>query len=190
MRSSVATRYQLGFDRHAGVGDGPGEGFDAPGHLRVGEERGLLGGQVARRRTRRTCSRSRQQEAVDGRQDRGNGRARRGVGDEGADRLALVGGERGDVHERADPVMGSGLGDHDAAVGVADEDDRAVELVEDACRGCDVIGQRRRGVLDDAHVVSFGDEQVVDGLPSGAIDEATVDQDDRCLAVHGVLPLR
>ena len=106
---------------------------------------------------------------------------------QGADRLALVRREGGDVHERADPVVGAGLGDHDAAVGVADEDDRAVELVEDAGGRCDVIVERRRRVLDDAHVVAFSDEPVVDRLPSGAIDEAAVDEDDGCLAVHGVL---
>jgi hypothetical protein len=47
MRSSVATRYQLAFDRHAGPVKVPARASTPVGHLRIGEERGLLIGQTA-----------------------------------------------------------------------------------------------------------------------------------------------
>ena len=120
----MATRYQLGLTRHAGSADGAAEGVDAPGDLRVGHELGQGGGHVGGERVGELVA-VEEQESVAGRQDRGDGRPGRRVGDQGVDRLALVGCERGDVDERGDLVVGAGFGDDDAAVGVADEHDRS-----------------------------------------------------------------
>lgn len=48
--------------------------------------------------------------------------------DQYAELLALVGDERGDVDQRLDVgVAGGGVGDDGAALGVADQDDRALD---------------------------------------------------------------
>jgi hypothetical protein len=100
------------------------------------------------------------------------------AGDEAADRLAVVGGEGGDVYEPGDLVVIACLGDDRATVGVADEDRRAVLLVEDASGEGDVALEGRRWVLDDADVEAVCAEQVVDALPSGSVHESAVHEHD------------
>ena len=80
-----------------------------------------------------------------------------------------------------------GLGDHDAAVGVADEDDGAVELLEHVVDRGHVAFEGHGGVLDDGYVVAVAAEQVVDRLPAGAVDEAAVDQQDGRVGGHDAL---
>jgi len=121
-------------------------------------------------------------------QDRRYGRARGRVGDQRADGLALVGGEGGDVDEAGDVVVRPGLGDDDAAVGVADEERRAVHLVEHLLGGGDVAVERDRRVLDDADVESVLREEVVDAFPAGAVHEAAVNQGHVAHVSHGELP--
>ena len=140
MRSSVATRYQLGLIRHAGSVTARSRASTPQGTCESAMNCGEAGGHVGGERLGELVL-SRNRKPSTGRQDRGNGRAGRRVGDQGADRLALVGCERGDVDERGDLVVGAGLGDHDAAVGVADEHDRPGLLVEHVRRGGDVAGR-------------------------------------------------
>ena len=82
-------------------------------------------------------------------------------------------------------LVRAGFGDHDASVGVADEDRRAVLLVEDVVGGLDVAVERERLVLHDADVEAVRLQQVVDALPAGAIDEATVDENHVAHVSHG-----
>ncbi|MGB0097007.1 MAG: hypothetical protein WBP81_31260 [Solirubrobacteraceae bacterium] len=62
--------------------------------------------------------------------------------------------------------MRTGLSDHGAAAGVADEDRRPVLLVEHVAGGLDVALERRRRVLDDADVEPVRRQQVVDTVPA------------------------
>jgi hypothetical protein len=48
IRSSLATRYQPGLTRHAGLANGATEGCQTPGHLGVRHEPGVRRGQVGR----------------------------------------------------------------------------------------------------------------------------------------------
>ena len=89
------------------------------------------------------------------------------MGDECVYRLALVRRERRDVHQRRYFRMGAGLGDHRLAVGMADENDRAVQRVYDPPSRCGVplrataLGSIRRRHC--SHLL----EQVIDSLPRG-----------------------
>ena len=88
IRSSVATRYQLGLLRQAGSVTVAVERLDAPRDLRVGHERRLTRGDVGGERRRELLA-VEEQEPVLRRQDRRHRRARGRVGDQRADRLAL-----------------------------------------------------------------------------------------------------
>ncbi len=182
------------------LGDRAAERVDAPGHLGVGHERRLRFGQV-RGEGGGELAAVEEQEPVLGREDRRDRRAGRRVGDQGADGLALVGGERGDVGECRDILVVARFGDDDAAVGVADQDGGTIQAIEDPVgrgdvsgqrqgrvlhdglqaiedpvgRG-DVSGQRQGRVLHDGHPVAVRGQMVVDPLPAGSIDEPAVDQ--------------
>jgi hypothetical protein len=108
--------------------------------------------------------------------------------DESAHRLARVGREGRNVGEAGDVLVTPGLGDHGAAVGVADEDRRAVLLVEHVVRGLDVAVERERLILHDAHVEAVRRERVVDAPPAGPVDEAAVDEDYVLHVGHGCPP--
>ena len=68
---------------------------------------------------------------------------------------------------------------------MADEDRRAVLLVEHVVGGLDVALERERLVLHDADVEAVRLQQVVDALPAGAVDEAAVDEDHVAHFSHG-----
>ena len=70
-----------------------------------------------------------------------------------------------DVDQAANPRVVPSLGDHGAAVGVADQDRRAVQERDDTLRRRHVVRERRRGVLHDAYGVAVLDERVVHALP-------------------------
>ena len=151
IRSSVATRYQLGLTRQAGSVIAPPSAPTPHGTCESAMNA------ACRRATSpandaANLSRSRNRKPSCGRQDRRNRRTGRRVGDQGVDRLALVGRERRDVHERRDLSLVAGLGDHGAAVGVADEDDRSVVRVDHLLGGRDVALEGHRRVLHDADV--------------------------------------
>jgi hypothetical protein len=71
----------------------------------------------------------------------------RETGDQRVHRLALVRHERRDVDQRCHVGVGAGLGDDGAAVGVANQDDRAALRVDDQTRRGGVTGQRQGRVL-------------------------------------------
>ena len=72
--------------------------------------------------------------------------------------------------------MHAGLGDHRPAVGVAYQDDRAVQAVDDQPRGGGVVLQGQGRVLHDGDAVAVRGERVVHPLPAGAVDEPAVYQ--------------
>ena len=90
-----------------------------------------------------------------------------------------IGRVGGDVDERLDVrVAGRGVGDHDAAVGVADEHDRAADLAQDALDVGRVGGDaaQRVGRADD--LVALVLEALLDAVPAGGVGEGAVDEDD------------
>ena len=114
----------------------------------------------------------------------GTGRAGRRVSDERVHRFSAVGGERGDVDQRRHLRMVACLGDDRAAVGVPDEHHLVGLLVERAPGDGYVVGERGRRVLHDGDCVTGLPQDLVDGLPAGAVDEPTMDEND---VGHGVL---
>ncbi|MCY1240480.1 hypothetical protein D9M72_533320 [compost metagenome] len=158
-------------------GDGTGCRFHAPRHLGVGHEGCNLGIDVGREGGGEfrlvEC-----QETIDRRQDRRNGGAGRRVGDQRGNGLALIRREGGDIDDGLHLFVGAGFGNDHAAIGVADEYDRAVLCGDRALGDGDVIGKRQGRVLDDGDVVAVLLEDVVDALPAGAIDEAAVNEHD------------
>ncbi len=171
-----------------GLADGAAEGVDAPGDLGVGHERGLVRGQVAGEGVVELLA-VQEQVAVAGRQDRRHRCPGRRVRDQGVDRLALVRRERRDVDQPGHARIAAGLGDDDAAVGVAHEHGLTLDVVEDLLDRGHVPLQRDRRVLHNRDPVSLGTQPVVDTAPARAVDEAAVDEDhcgSRC--VHRVPP--
>src|SRR5690606_37648609 len=75
------------------------------------------------------------------------------------------------------------FGDHRAAPAVADEDGRAVLVLENPRRRGDVVGERGEGVLHDAYAIAARGEFVIDAAPTGTVDEGAVHEDD---IAHGL----
>src|SRR2546423_1281882 len=61
---------------------------------------------------------------------------------------------------------------------MADESDRFALRVDDALGRGDVVFERKRRILDDAHVVAVLLQAAVDTVPAGAVHEAAVDEDN------------
>jgi hypothetical protein len=74
--------------------------------------------------------------------------------------------------------VGACFGDDGAAVGVADQHDRAILSVEDPSGGGGIAFQRQGGVLNDADPEAVAGERFVDTLPARAVDESAVDEND------------
>ena len=66
------------------------------------------------------------------------------------------------------------------------QDDGFIDRVEHVSDCRIVVGERLRGVLNDAHVEAVGAQHVVDTAPTGSVDESSMDQDDG--RTHGLLP--
>jgi hypothetical protein len=94
------------------------------------------------------------------------------------DRLVLVRRECADVDQGRHVLVGSCFGDDGAAVGVADQHDRAVLRVDDAPRRSGVARQRQSGVLHRSDMVAILPEQVIHCPPAGPVDEAAVHEND------------
>ena len=190
--SSVATRYQLGLDFQAASVTAPVSARTPHGTC-VGHERGLglvdIGGEGSAE-----LRLVEEQEAILRRKDRRHRRAGGRVLDEGVNGLGFVRCKRRDVNEPRDLRVVSGFRDHHAAVGMADQHDRALGLCDDLPRGGNVVGQRRRRVLDDADVVATLLETIVDAFLAGAVDETAMHEDDadgQCLnCSHDNSPFR
>ncbi len=96
-----------------------------------------------------------------------------------AERLALVGRERGDVDEADDVVdLRHGVGDDRAAVGVADGEHLARDLRDRAGDVGGVDGQAAQRVDDRADLDARGEQPLGDGGPGAGVGERAVDEDD------------
>jgi hypothetical protein len=61
---------------------------------------------------------------------------------------------------------------------MSDKNDRAIDGVQRSLRGGDVLGQRRRRVLDGNDRDAFVQEEGDDALPTGPIRPGSMHQDD------------
>src|SRR5713226_3745005 len=116
--------------------------------------------------------------ALLGRQYRRHGRPRRWILDKRGHGLALVGGKGCNIHQPHDLWIVAGFGDHRSSVGVADENHRAVLLMNNAFGCGDIVGQRYRRILDDGDIVAVLLQYLIDALPTGTVHEAPVDKND------------
>ncbi len=93
--------------------------------------------------------------------------------------LALVDAERGHVNEGL-RVVGprARVGDDRAAVGVADQDDRAVDLLDEARHVLAVVGEAPQRVAHGERLDALRPQALDDLRPAGAVRERAVDQDD------------
>ena len=71
--------------------------------------------------------------------------------------------------------MVSGFSDYRSPVGMANEDCRSVLRCKNSLGNRDIVLQRYRRVLDDAHLIAVPLQDLVDALPASAIDKATMD---------------
>src|SRR6266851_4969593 len=94
------------------------------------------------------------------------------------DRLADVGHESGDIHERGDLVRGARDRDHAAGIRVAYEDDGAVELGDDSFEIGDVGGDAAQGKRSSEQRVLAAVEEVVDAAPARGVSERAMDEND------------
>ena len=105
--------------------------------------------------------------------------SRRSLAQQGADRLALVQPERGDVDQANDVGrVGAERGDDLAAVGVPGNDGRPVLAGQDLAQPGDVSGQRGLRELGCGDPVPVGLQVLDDGAPTGAIGPGAMNEDD------------
>jgi hypothetical protein len=113
---------------------------------------------------------------VDG--DVGQRRARGPTAEQRSQRLALVDAEGGDVDQADDVRVRPERGDDLATVGVAGEDGRALEAVEDLAQAGDVVLGRGLGELRRDDGVALGLEGLGHGAPTRTVGPGPVDEDD------------
>jgi hypothetical protein len=108
---------------------------------------------------------------------------------QGADRLALIQPERGDV-DQADDVGGVGAerGDDLAAVGVAGNQGWPVLAGQDLAQPGDVVGQPGQRELGCGDPVPVGLQVLDDGAPTGAVGPGAVTRTMLGIAVMSGLP--
>ena len=92
--------------------------------------------------------------------------------------LALVGDESGDVDEADDIGRIARFGDDHPAIAVADQKDGALLQIQHPFGRRDVVGERCQRLLHHADRIAVLAENVGDALPSGAVGEGAVDEDD------------
>src|SRR4029077_1287099 len=80
-----------------------------------------------------------------------------------------------------------GFGNYRSAIAVGDQNARSILLSEHPLRSSDIFFKGCLWFLDDAHVVSILDKNVVNTLPAGTICPGTVDQNDIANAMLFVL---
>src|SRR5262249_8574025 len=98
-----------------------------------------------------------------------------------ADRLALVGSEARDVHEPDHLLRGAGDRDHRAAVGMADEHHRPVELVDQSLEIGGVVREPAKRICRRDHGVLVTVEEVVHRAPTRSVSEGAVNENNRWL---------
>jgi hypothetical protein len=98
-----------------------------------------------------------------------------------AERLALLGREAGDEHEPRYLRRVSGNRDDSATVGVADQEDRCIEPVDNRARVSSVAVQTAQRVRrsENRVIVAVALENVKHGSPAGCVCERAMDEDDR-----------
>jgi len=107
----------------------------------------------------------------------GKGWARRPAVEQAADRFTFVEAEGGDVDEADDVRCVGSEGGHDlAAVGVADDDGRAVLASQHLAQPGDVSGKLGHRKLGCGDVVAVGLQALDDGAPTGAVRPGTMDE--------------
>ncbi len=114
----------------------------------------------------------------------------RSLRQQGADRLALVQAERGDV-DQADDVgrVRAERGDDLAAVGMPGNDGRPVLASQDPAQPGDIVGQPGQRDLGCGDAVAVCLQVLDDGAPTGPVGSGAVDEDDVGIAVmSGLLP--
>ncbi len=94
----------------------------------------------------------------------------------GIDGLAFIRSERRNVDKRSDLRIGAGFGDDGATVGMTDQYDRALGPGDRKSRDSRVASKSRRWILRDAYVVTCFLEYVVNALPTGAVNETSMDE--------------
>src|SRR3954452_24008288 len=141
MWSSVATRYQLGFARHAGSVTVPLSASTPHGTCESAMNAASSAGRSAANESA-NFSRSRKRNPSTGGSIGGTGAPGGGSAIRVFDRLARVGGEGGDVDEAGAPLVHAGLADDRAAVGMAGGDRRPIQLIERVVDGLDVAFER------------------------------------------------
>ena len=67
---------------------------------------------------------------------------------------------------------------------MTNEDDRLVLRVDDALGRGGVALERQRRVLDDADAVAVLLQEAVNLLPTGAVDETSMDEDNGACSTH------
>src|SRR6266436_494121 len=93
---------------------------------------------------------------------------------------------RRDKDEPDDMRVGSGLRNDGATIAVCDQDARAWLQVDDPLGRGHIVLQRGQWLLNEADVIAVPYEDLVDRLPTGAINPGTVNEDDvLCRGGHG-----
>lgn len=102
-----------------------------------------------------------------------------GLGGQFTHRLTLRGDEAGDVDQGPDVgVRGGGVGDHRAAVGVADQHQGAVDRGQVAGDVGRVAGEAPQGVGDGAYRIAVLAQPLYHRGPAGGIRPRSMDEDD------------
>jgi len=119
------------------------------------------------------------------------GGTRRCLAQQGADRLALIQPERGDVDQANDVGrIGAERGDDLAAVGVPGNDGWPVLAGQDLAQPGDVIGQPGHRELGCGDAVPVGLQVLDNGAPTGAVGPGAVHEDDVGQRSHVRAPSR
>src|SRR6266849_1297947 len=157
-----------------GFADRAANGAHAPRNLGVSHKRGFFWVHVG-------CERGwklrlvEEQKAVLRGQYRRCGRAGRRIFNKRPHRLALVWSKGSDVYEGGNLWMVPGFRDYRSPVGMANENCRSVLRCKNSFGNRDIVLQRYRRVLDDAHLVAVPLQDLVDALHARAVDKATMD---------------
>src|SRR5215472_9579379 len=113
-----------------------------------------------------------------GREDWWHGRIGWRVCNQGIHRLAFVRSEGSDVNEPDNLWIITRLSDHRSAIRVAHENYWAILGIDNEV-GCRHIARQRNGrILNYRHVVIILLENIVDTLPTRAVDKAAVNEHD------------
>ncbi len=192
IRSSVAMRYQLGFDRHAGSLMAPPSASTPHGTCESAMNWDVCAStSAANEAANLALSRKRNPSCggrIGGTAAPGGGSLMRADTDSPA-----VGSKCGDVYEPGNFRVVAGLRDDHAPIRMAHQDYGAGLRRKNSLRDGDVVTQRYRWILDDADLVAVFLQDVVDALPTGTVHESAVNQHDgnglcrRCCAHDALL---